>query len=192
MNPYTVLGLTPSASDAEVKSAYRALAKKYHPDKYANDAVMAAIAAERMKEINEAAGQIKALRSLNGQQNVYDQEGNAERDQFEKFPEDKNFLDSARESINKMDLDSADDILLAIPEDERDGEWWFCYAVITERRGWLKAALEFYKRACNLKPDDPEFALARDRLYSRSSVVAMSKALAAKALSSIASGGKFE
>ena len=32
MDPYSVLGLRPGASDEEVKKAYKTLAKKYHPD----------------------------------------------------------------------------------------------------------------------------------------------------------------
>ena len=34
-DPYKVLGISPSATDEEVKAAYRELAKKYHPDNYA-------------------------------------------------------------------------------------------------------------------------------------------------------------
>ncbi len=33
-DPYSVLGITPQATDDEVKQAYRALARKYHPDNY--------------------------------------------------------------------------------------------------------------------------------------------------------------
>lgn len=47
---YEVLGVSRTAGDAEIKKAYRKLAKKYHPDSNPNDAV----AAERFKEINEA------------------------------------------------------------------------------------------------------------------------------------------
>lgn len=47
---YSVLGVSSSATQDEIKKAYRKLAKQYHPDANANDPK----AAERFKEISEA------------------------------------------------------------------------------------------------------------------------------------------
>jgi molecular chaperone DnaJ len=47
---YATLGVSSSASQDEIKKAYRKLAKKFHPDANANDAK----AGERFKEISEA------------------------------------------------------------------------------------------------------------------------------------------
>ena len=58
MNPYDVLGVSPSASDEEIARAYKRLAKKYHPDLNPGNAA----AAEQMGRINRAYDDIKAMR----------------------------------------------------------------------------------------------------------------------------------
>ena len=62
---YTALEIEPSASDDEVKKAYRRMAMKYHPDKVANagEAVRQQ-ATEKFRAINEAYEHIKSLRGM--------------------------------------------------------------------------------------------------------------------------------
>lgn len=50
INPYEVLGINPGATKDEIKSAYRKMAKKYHPDLHPDDPK----AAEKMNEVNQA------------------------------------------------------------------------------------------------------------------------------------------
>ena len=72
MDPYKELGVSPSASDDEIKTAYRNLVKKYHPDRYANapkdvqDSV-----SEKVKRINAAYDEIKRIRSGGGASQSY-------------------------------------------------------------------------------------------------------------------------
>ena len=54
-DPYKILGVSPGASDEEIKRAYRALAKKYHPDRNPGDEE----AAKKMQQVNAAYEQIK-------------------------------------------------------------------------------------------------------------------------------------
>ena len=51
MDPYTVLGVDQSASDQDIKTAFRKLAVKYHPDRGGDES--------KFKEINEAYDKIK-------------------------------------------------------------------------------------------------------------------------------------
>lgn len=74
-NPYTVLGVSEAASDEEIRTAYRRLAKKYHPDLNPNDPTAAA----KMNDVNVAYDQIKtaekraAYKASERQQTYYQQ-----------------------------------------------------------------------------------------------------------------------
>ena len=67
---YDVLGVSKSATDAEIKSAYRKLAKKYHPDLNKDDP---ATAEAKFKEVQEA----YSVLSDENQRKMYDQFGHA-------------------------------------------------------------------------------------------------------------------
>ena len=49
-----ILGVAPAAGEKEVQQAYRELVKVWHPDRFREDAALAAKADEKLKEINEA------------------------------------------------------------------------------------------------------------------------------------------
>ena len=64
-NPYEVLGVPQSASDDEVKKAYRDLSRKYHPDANVNNP-LADLAEEKFKEVQEAYDMIMKQRAQGG------------------------------------------------------------------------------------------------------------------------------
>lgn len=52
-DPYAVLGVERTASDAEIRAAYRDLVAKYHPDKHQGNP-LEGLAAEKMADVNRA------------------------------------------------------------------------------------------------------------------------------------------
>ncbi len=154
-NPYEVLGVSPNATDDEIKAAYRALARKYHPDNYVNNP-LSDIAEEKMKEINEAYDSIMNMRrggqSAGGGYSAYT---------------NSHFSD-IRTIINQNRLDEAQRMLDAIPINERNAEWYFLNGSVQYRRGWFDNAYSNFSTACRMDPSNGEYRAAMNQMqYTR-------------------------
>lgn len=150
-DPYSVLGVSQSASDDEIKKAYRELARKYHPDNYQNNP-LADLAEEKMKEINEAYDTITKQRSgemprSGGYGGGY-QQGYASNPTYGRV----------RNLINVGDLTQAEQLLYQIGQ--KDGEWYFLSGSIAYRRGWLDEAMQNYTLAVQMDPNNMEYRQA--------------------------------
>ncbi|MQL95108.1 hypothetical protein Taro_027775 [Colocasia esculenta] len=65
---YAVLGVRTNASASEIRAAYRKLALKWHPDRWAKDPSVAGEAKRRFQRIQEA----YSVLSDNGKRSLYD------------------------------------------------------------------------------------------------------------------------
>lgn len=161
MNPYQVLGVAETATDAEVKTAYRELAKKYHPDNYA-DSPLADLAEQKMKEVNEAYDMICDMRK-NGaasrstsSQSSYNNSGYTNTS----FPDVRRLIKEGR-------LDDAMQILNGVSGTGRNAEWYFLMGMIFSRKGWTEQAYSYFQTACRMEPNNQEFMSALNNMNAR-------------------------
>ena len=149
-DPYEVLGISPSATDDEVKSAYRALARKYHPDNYANNP-LSDLAEEKMQEINDAYDAIVRMRkngtSHNRTQGGYSYGGNSR-------------FGDVRQMIQQNRIHDAEVLLDGVPSQARDAEWFFLKGSVLYKKGWLEEAFTHFETACRLDPANMEYRQA--------------------------------
>lgn len=155
-DPYSILGVDKNATDDEIKNAYRELARKYHPDNYA-DNPLSDLAGEKMKEINEAYDAIMNRRR--GGKNTY--EGNYTNGGSSSFPE-------VRQLINQGRLEQAQEVLDGVPPESRNAEWYFLNGTVLYRRGWFDQAYTSFATACRMDPVNPEYRNALNRAQRQS------------------------
>ena len=167
-DPYQVLGVSPSATDEQIKSAYRELARKYHPDNYVNNP-LADLAQEKMKEINEAYDQIQRQRkqqqqSYSGQASANRGYSNAGYSRQSYSGQGRAQFADIRQLLNSNRLSEAEELLEGIPQQRRDAEWYYLRGRVFYVHGWLDQAYSYYTRAVQMNPGNAEYQTALNQL----------------------------
>ena len=148
-DPYAVLGVSPQATDAEVKAAYREMARKYHPDNY-SDNPLSDLAQEKMQEINEAYDAIVRMRQQGGAGSV----GNGTH-----YADIRNMI-----RVNR--IQDAETLLDGVPTAARDAEWYFLKGSVLYKKGWLEDAFSHYSTACRMNPQNAEYRAALNHMQT--------------------------
>ena len=161
-DPYEVLGVPRTATDEEIKKAYRNLARKYHPDNY-HDSPLADLAQEKMKDINAAYEAITKERSGRGdspaggyRQNAYGGYGG------QSYSGGDSVFQQVRYAIQLGDLGRAEALLTNYSN--HNAEWNFLKGVVCARRGWMDEAKRYMETAVQMDPNNPEYQNALSAL----------------------------
>jgi len=174
-DPYKVLGVSPDASDEEIKRAYRRLAKQYHPDRNPGDAA----AAKKMQEINAAYERIKnpekAAQSQSGygQQGYggyggyssyggYDPFGGYYQQSQQRQAYGDQYQQSAYQYIRYGRYQEALNVLQN--SQDRNARWYYLSALAHNGLGNQVTALEHMRRAVSMEPDNQEYLRALEIL----------------------------
>ncbi len=154
-DPYKVLGVSQNATDEEIKKAYRELARKYHPDAYA-DNPLSDLAEEKMQEINEAYDAIVEMRKKGGNRKNAGGYSSASGN----YQDIRNLITNGR-------YEDAQELLDGVPVGSRDAEWYFLNGSVLYKRGWFDNAYTSFATACKMEPNNAEYRAAFEHIQKQ-------------------------
>lgn len=167
MNPYQILGVSPNASDDEVKKAYRTLSRKYHPDANVNNPNKEQ-AEEMFKKVQQAYDQIMKERQggySGGYGGAYSNRrtsyGNGYGGAESSMP---NELRAAMNYIQSGYYQEALNALNQMAERDRNGAWNYLAAIASEGVGNIVNAKVYIQRAITLEPNNMQYRQFQNHL----------------------------
>lgn len=166
-DPYEVLGLARGASDEEIKKAYRALSRKYHPDANVNNP-NAAQAEERFKQVQSAYDQImkeKEQGYFGGYGNAGGYGGFGGHQQRNTAGQEDDYTRHLNAAMNYVRAGRYQEALHVLSGMERkDAGWYYASAIANSGLGNNVSALQHAQRAVELEPGRMEYELLLRRL----------------------------
>lgn len=165
MNPYEVLGISPGASQEEIKSAYRKLVKQYHPDQF-SDNPLQNLAQEKLAEINEAYNMLSNGNNNNGSySNNNSYSSNTNNNSNYNYGNYSADFAQVRSCIQRRDIRGAENILNRV--NSRTPEWYYLTGVVHLQKGWYDSALQNVRTAVNMDPNNFEYRQTLNQMQSR-------------------------
>lgn len=163
LDPYSVLGVQRSASDEEIKKAYRRQSRKYHPDANINNPNKEQ-AEEKFKEVQQAYEQIMKEREYG-----YDSSGMNEgyggfgRQQNSTYQDEEGLRrQAAANYVQSGHYQEALNVLNSLGQ--RNGQWYYLSAMANMGIGNNVNALNHIREAVRLEPDNVQYQMLLRRM----------------------------
>jgi len=163
MNPYDILGISPDASDDEVKKAYRILSKKYHPDANVNS-VHQAEYTEKFKQVQTAYKTIMDGRKRGFQNQNYGGHATYGQSTYQYAGNEQMAYNEAAQFINAGRYQDALNILEQIRN--RQALWFYYSAVAMNGIGNNVTALEYAQTAAQMEPGNLQYLFLVQQLQA--------------------------
>ncbi len=179
-DPYSILGVPRNASDDEIKKAYRALSRKYHPDANLNNPNKD-LAETKFKEVQQAYSQIMQEREY-GSSNNYESRSSDSSDPFGGFGPFGGFRAEYRQAETDASGDSEEELHLRAAANyinsgyyrealnllnsiaARNARWFYYSALANSGLGNVATALEHAKEATGREPGNFQYQMLVNRL----------------------------